>query len=450
MVVTLAVTHMVSNDASCSKPKCADILKMSINAKDSIDSIKGLLEAQTGHRVLRLKYRGNAVTAGDIWDFIPEMEDDAPRFVAYTCLPLLQQVVTFTVWSPAGQPILISEPRSTSIQTIKQGLKDKTGIPVHRQHLIYAGSLLENDKTLHDYGDMNHATIGLSSRRQTGCLSNLLIPPRRSPRLTTIPFDQQSISIQVRTLIGKTLFMNATRAMTTAVLKERIQDIEGIPPDQQRLIVQGKQMEDDKPLAHYEVENGTVFHLVLRLRGGGSSFMFADMTNNSARKVVPWGKGPDWRIAPPGLNVEGYCPHFDCEAWDQLVICPVGMASYIAGTKRPCPSCHGDVIPITSAFTDCSWRFDGRRTDGLEVKSAWNHTGHQYERFDPKESMVSWDRLVITAKPLDASTQECPICYEDVRGSDVTVNQCGHKAHQSCMEMWRKFGSTCPMCRRAL
>jgi ribosomal protein S4E len=91
----------------------------------------------------------------------------------------------------------------------------------------------------------------------------------------TVPEDQVQQNQQmdggqffVKTLTGKNIVCSLNPEMTIAQVKAEIEKMEHIPVAQQRLIFQGKQLEDNQTISSYQIVNDSTLHLVLRLRGG--------------------------------------------------------------------------------------------------------------------------------------------------------------------------------------
>jgi len=347
------------------------------------------------------------------------------------------------------------------LSDVRQYICDLLQIADTEYDLACCGEKLPNT------GDLDYYTV-------CGSQPVLLVKDTRS-EATRLKRD----SISIATLSGKMIPIKEIEVNTTTVeeLKNILQDKEGIPPDQQRLIYDGKQMDDKMTLNMYGVQNGSIVHFVLRLRGGGAPVeTFVDLSTGKTERMQWSESAPTWRIARQGLNIEGRCTNSTCKAFNHLVIMGNGMGAFDLIMDQhtcKCPICQNYVKPVTAAFSNCKYRWAGIKAaanPGEAPKQCqqeeFKEVGDEYLRFDESSGsgngVCDWLRLKIyTVKNVQLNQRVvvkehadeinaflCPITQEVMKNPVLASD--GHSYEEHAIKTWISRDETSPLTREPI
>jgi ubiquitin C len=183
-----------------------------------------------------------------------------------------------------GKTITLDIDFSDLIKNVKNKIQDKEGIPSDDQKLLFLGKTLDSQRTVEYYNIKQASTLNLMLRLDGGMVIFVVF---RNNTIALNPDSNDSIEY----------------------VKFQIQGKEGIPPDLQKLIFAGQQLEDHRTLADYNIQANSIIHLLVRLR---EETLFQIFVKSLTGKIITFDVTPHESIKEIKDKIqdkEGISPH---------------------------------------------------------------------------------------------------------------------------------------------
>eukprot|EP01028_Stygiella_incarcerata_P010995 TRINITY_DN59_c1_g1_i1.p1 TRINITY_DN59_c1_g1~~TRINITY_DN59_c1_g1_i1.p1 ORF type:complete len:595 (+),score=143.95 TRINITY_DN59_c1_g1_i1:129-1913(+) len=215
-------------------------------------------------------------------------------------------------------------------------------------------------------------------------------------------FLERKCALHIRLITGKSFVLHMDDTESISAVMTKIGDREGIPPDQQRLIYAGKQLEDDRMICDYGIQSGATLHLVLRLRGGAR--------DEPERMGIALGGKIKQNIYKDDFGPQ----YYDQRHSVKLFVHILNTTVFSALTDLPLPS-----TPITA---------ETYKSNGYPWFELYNESAPGVKGSSILRKLKS---LTVIEERRDSDWIKCSSCLEE--SADFGLDRCGHAYCKDCL-----------------